>query len=422
MNVYATVILWTTYLVSLYFAIFFLLILFDKNFFTSPKRVRLQKIPFISIIIPAYNEEETILGTLTSVLQLDYPKDKLEVIVVDDGSTDRTKEKVEQHITTLSNCSYVNLISHENIGKAASLNHALQLARGDFFACLDADSFVEPDTLQSMLAFYYEENDSNLKIVTPVLKVKTPRTLLQKVQWLEYLVMAFISRLASHIDSLYVAPGPFSLYHTATIKELGGFDERNITEDQEIAYRVQASHYRIKQCPTAFVHTIAPATLRAFSRQRRRWYKGSISCLHKYRGLILNKRYGDFGIIQLLKNLLGFFIALSGISFAVYLIFLPSLEKIHNLYLISFDVFPYIENASLDFPLIGLNIQRTFIMLVLFAITILFFTFAHRYTKEKVNKFGLIPLVPYFLFYYLVKGSILIFSLVEYAVGRKQRW
>lgn len=411
-------------MVSLYFSIFFLLILLDKNFFVPRQngRIKLHKIPFISVLIPAYNEEQTVIETIASVLHLDYPKDRLEVIVVDDGSSDSTRQKVEQYIKTVGCDPHVSLISHENMGKAASLNHALQFARGEFFACLDADSFVEQDTLRHMLAFYYKENDPNIRIVTPVLKVKTPHTLLQKVQWLEYLVMAFISRLASHIDSLYVAPGPFSLYHKATIKELGGFDEHNITEDQEIAYRVQASHYRIKQCPTAFVYTIAPATLRTFSRQRRRWYKGSISCLYKYRRLILNKRYGDFGIVQMLKNLLGFFIAFSGISFAVYLIFLPSLKKLHNLFLINFDVFPYIENARLDFSLAGFNIQRMFIMLVLFAITLLFFIFAHRYTKEKINKFGLIPIVPYFFFYYLVKGSILIFSLVEYAVGRKHRW
>lgn len=421
MNAYASVLLWATYLVSLYFALFFFFVFLDKRFFQSNKqrKVKLTHTPFVSVLIPACNEEATIVATIKSVLNLDYPKDKLEVIVIDDGSTDRTRERVVRYV---ADKPLVTLISHPNRGKAASLNHALARAHGEFFACLDADSFVGRDALRNMLRLYYHENSPDLAVVTPALKVKSPRNLLQKVQWIEYLVMVLVSRLASNLDCLYVAPGPFSLYRTDIIRNLGGFDEHNLTEDQEIAYRVQAHHYTLKQCPTAVVHTIAPATFATFSRQRRRWYKGSLSCLHKYRGIILNRTYGDFGIVQMLKNSFGFLIALSGISFAFYYIVWPIVEKVRHLSIVGFDIWPYLRNITFTFNVLTLDAQKLFILSILFSISAIFFYAAHRNADERINKFGLLPVIPYFFVYYLVKGSVLVFSLVEYAVGKKQKW
>ena len=427
MNLIADIIVWIAYLVSLYFSIFLLLVFLDKKTLLKNEEAEsspetLPQHPFISILIPAYNEEETIIKTLNSVEQLDYPQEKMQVIVINDGSRDHTKQKVEQYI---KDKPYITLLSQPNRGKAVSLNRALKLAKGEFFACLDADSFVEPATLKKMLSFYYRQNDPSLAIVTPAMKVSQPKNILQKIQWLEYIVMMFIGRLSSQIDSLYVAPGPFSLYNTAIIQKLGGFDEQTLTEDQEIAYRVQQHHYRIKHCFDGYVYTTAPNKIRPFWRQRRRWYLGSITCLHQYRSLVANKKYGDFGLMQLVKNVMGFVLAITGLTLVGYLFIRPLFIKVKNLLLIHFNIVPYLLNLKLhitQLTLLLINFRKSFVLFFLVLLGWFFFYYAHKNAREKITKVGWIPLIPYALYYYLLKGIILLVSLTQFSRSRKVKW
>ena len=421
MNIIIDIIIIIGYLVSLYFSIFLLLVYWDKK--NVPEQATpLPRTPLISILVPAVNEENTILQTLASIQQLDYPMEKLDVIVINDGSTDATQERVEKYICDKP---HFRLISQENRGKAASLNRALMLARGEFFACLDADSFVNHSTLAKMLALYYRQNDSRLAIITPAMKVYQPRNWLQKIQWIEYIIIIFISRLTSHLDSLYVAPGPFSLYRTDIIRKLGGFDEKNITEDQEIAYRVQQHNYKIKQCCDGYVYTTAPAHLKPFYRQRRRWYLGSMLCLHKYKGMIANRRYGDFGLMQMIKNIVAYALAFTGIILIAYLFFIPLMTKIKNLFIIKFNLLPYIYNWHVHFTYLDFllaDFRKGFLVLFLSFIGIFFFYQAHKNAHEKMLKVGWLVLIPYVAFYYLLKGIILLVSLVEFSRRKKIKW
>ncbi len=424
MGIIINVILWVAYVLSLYFSVFFLLVYIDKRteFKQEQSTTILSQTPIVSIIVPALNEEKTILKTLQSINNIDYPKEKLDVIVINDGSTDQTKEVVTAFI---HNKPHFRLISHANMGKGASMNKALKVSRGEYFACLDADSFVEPSTLRKMLALYEKENNPNLAIITPAMKVDNPKNILQRVQWLEYLIIIFIARLASHLDSLYVAPGPFSLYRTSIIKKLGGFDPQNITEDQEIAYRVQEHNYQIKQCFDGYVYTTAPHKIKPFYSQRRRWYLGGMICLHQYRRMIANKKYGDFGLIQLIKNTAGYILALTGLLAAVYFLALPALDGLKNLSIVRFNLSPYIQ--TLDTTITPLELLLTdfkpfFIVIFLFVIGFYFFYRAHKNANERMMRFGWLPLIPYFAFYYLLKGSIFLLSLVEFSRNRKIKW
>ncbi len=432
MNLGINIFLWITYLVSLYFSVFILLIYLDKKDIfrkeetDSLEKERedffLQKHPLVSVLVPAYNEEKTIIRTLESVHQLDYPQEKLEVIVIDDGSKDKTKMMVSWYIQDKPN---FRLISHQNCGKAASLNQALKIAKGEFFACLDADSFVDRATLKKMLMQYHNENDPKLAIITPAMKVYQPKNLLQRLQWLEYIVIILIARLSSQIDSLYVAPGPFSLYRTEIIRKLGGFDEKSITEDQEIAYRVQKEQYKIRQCPKGYVYTVAPEAIKPFYRQRRRWYLGSLDCVYKYRGLIANKKYGDFGMMQMIKNALGYFLAITGMGLAVYILVLPLLEKLKNLILIKFNIWPYLLTLKLNLNFLSfllIDFRKGMIIVFLGLVGLILFYLAHKNANEKMIRFGWIPLIPYAFFYYLLKGSILLLSLFEFARGKRIKW
>ena len=424
MNLIGTIFLWVIYFVSLYFSVFLILVYFDKrpHFKKEISSTELDQFPVVSILIPAYNEEKSILGTLSSVKNINYPKDKLDVIVINDGSSDSTEEKIVSFIENEGVADYFRLLSHQNIGKAASMNKAVGLAKGEFFACLDADSFVEPDTLRKMLAFYFRENDPQLAIVTPAMKVSNPKNILQKIQWIEYLVMILVGRITSHLDSLYVAPGPFSIYRTDVVKEIGGFDEKTLTEDQEIAYRMQKNHYRIKQCFNAYVHTVSPSKLVPFYQQRRRWYLGSISCAYQYRGLIGNKKYGDFGIMQMIKNVVGYGLALSGMGFAGYYFLVPLYQRIKNGLAINFDFLPFLRDISVVFDPLFLDIPKIIVFGALFLTSSFFFYKAHKNANVKMNVIGYLPIVPYFVFYYILKGGILILSLYEFGRGKKIKW
>lgn len=131
------IIIWGAYVVSLYFTIFWLLVYLD--FGAEDKIKPLKKYPKVTIAIPAYNEEKTIAETIKSAVNLDYPKNKLEILVINDGSRDKTKQITELLTKKYSN---VKLINQINQGKAVALNTALSKAKGEFFICLDADSFI----------------------------------------------------------------------------------------------------------------------------------------------------------------------------------------------------------------------------------------------------------------------------------------
>lgn len=434
MNIIIEVLLWITYLASLYFSVFLLIVYLEKrseydepieenNIFQESNSKKNQPFePFITILVPAYNEEKTIQKTLESINNLDYSKEKLQVIAINDGSKDQTEHKIKEYI---KDKPHFHLLSHSNRGKAASLNCALKLAKGEFFACLDADSFVAPTTLRKMLHLYITENDPKLAIITPAMKVYEPKTILQRVQWLEYLVIILFGKIASKLDSLYVAPGPFSLYRTNIITQLGGFDEKNITEDQEIAYRVQKHQYKIRQCPAGYVYTTAPATLKPFYNQRKRWYLGSMLCVHQYRDLIANRKYGDFGMMQMVKNASGYFLAITGISIAITLFIQPWFLRIRELFLINFNIMPYILDFKFRLTFITFlltDFRKAFIIIFLIIISIYLFYVAHKNAHEKITKFGWIHLIPYFMFYYSVKAYILLATIVKFAWTRKAKW
>ncbi len=424
MNLFVTIILWISYVVALYFSIFLLLVYVDnkKIFKREKSSITLSEYPVVSIFVPAFNEEKTIGKTLQSLEELDYPTEKLEIIVINDGSKDKTPEVITHFIKDKPQFKY---LTHTNRGKAASLNRALAISKGEYFACLDADSFVHPFTLRKMMAMYEQENDPRVAIITPAMKVANPKTVLQRIQWLEYIVMILFGRITSHLHSIYVAPGPFSVYRTEIIRKIGGFDEKNITEDQEIAYRVQLHQYKIKQCFDGYVYTTAPGKLKPFYRQRRRWYVGSVACLHQYKSMIANKKYGDFGLMQMVKNLVGYFLAVAGIAILWYYLVIPTYQFFQRMNAINYDIITYVANFDWTitaFTFLLTDFKLVFVLILLLMIGFFFFYAAHRNAEEKIMKFGWFPIIPYFLVYYLLKGTILLISVAQFSRGKKIRW
>ena len=410
------IVLWTAYLISLFFAIFWFLVLIDTD--KKQKTRKLKKYPFVSIAIPAYNESRNIVATLNSLTKLNYPKDKFEIIVVNDGSTDNTKNVVEGFIAKNKNY-HINIINKKNEGKGAALNDSLAISKGKFFICLDADSIVTKDALEKILPHF---TDDNIAVVLPLLKVEKPKNIWQKMQWLEYIVNMFYKKLMSRLNCVHVAPGPFSVYRKDILKKVSGFDEDNMTEDLEITLRLQSKNYKIIQLLDAEVFTIAPKTFKELYKQRNRWYKGSVINAFKYRYMMFNRKYGDFGIIQMPTIIISGLVAIILVTSSLYYGLKPYAKAIYNSIFIDFDFYPLLKTFKYDFSLLDLNYTTIFVAIIMLAISIFVLRKSHVETKERANKHGIFSLVSYLFFYFLIIGFIWVGIMLDFAFGKKQKW
>jgi cellulose synthase/poly-beta-1,6-N-acetylglucosamine synthase-like glycosyltransferase len=394
-----------------------------SEFKNEKSATALAEFPFVSVIIPAYNEEATIKKTAQSVLALNYPHDKLELIMVNDGSTDKTLQIMENIKKRYAERN-IKLISHKNAGKAASMNRAIWQAKGEYFACLDADSFVDRQNLRKMIAMF--QKDLELTIVTPAMKVKSPKTWLQKFQRLEYITSIFFMRIMGHFDMIYVAPGPFSVYKKNVVKKLGGFEVGNLTEDMEIAYRMQKYHYKIRQCHDAYVHTIAPRNLRELYKQRNRWYKGGFINFLKYRQTFLNPSYGDFGMFMMPIVLCLYLFSILTLAFTAYFTFNPLWNGLRDLFLIKFNLAPYIRdllNFDFTWNILNLGFSRFSVLILLFGISFALLYIAHKNANESMKKYGVLHLVPYTFFYFVILSAFVFVILGQTVVrAKQQKW
>lgn len=390
------VILFVTYFMLLFLSIFWLLVLFSPD--QEQKKKKLSVFPFFSAIVPAYNEEGSITATLQSLVNLDYPKDKIEIIVVNDGSKDGTKKKVESFIAQHPS-NTILLLNQENQGKGKAMNNGLAVARGEYFACLDADSFIAPNGLQAMLPIF--EQDQNIAAVCPLLKVKKPQNVLQKVQWYEYVVNMFYKFLNAKLDCIHVTPGPFSVYKTKVIKDLGGYDETTITEDLEIAIRLQKHQYKIVQTFDTVVETMVPTTWKKLFRQRIRWYKGSVDNSIKYKNLIFNKKYGDFGIIRMPTIILSGIIAIILVGTFFQALMAKLMVTFSYLRDINFDLLTLIRHFSLEVNILNWPFSRLFVAATLMGISFFIMIYSYRLLKERITNHGrtFVSLVTYLFIY-----------------------
>ncbi len=424
MNIeFLDVVLFGTYFILLFFSIFWLLVLFtrDKDEGKEEKKVKLSNHPFFTVIVPAYNEEASIFKTLESLVNLDYPLEKVEIIVVNDGSKDQTPKIVEEFIKEHP-AHKIILLNQKNRGKASAMNKGLAMAKGDFFACLDADSFVAPDALQVIIPFF--ENDHNVAAVCPLLKVKKPQSILQKVQWYEYAVNMFYRFLNAKLDCVHVTPGPFSVYKTKVIKDLGGYDETTITEDLEIAIRLQKNNYKIAHTFDTVVETVTPASWKKLFWQRIRWYKGSVDNSIRYGHLMFNKNYGDFGMMRMPTIALSGILAIILAGTLLYALMKLILEKLVFYRSINFDILTLIKNYRFEFDFLALPFSRLFIAATLIGISFFIMIYSYKLIKEKITNHGktFVSLLTYLFIYGFFITAVWVYIAFMFISRKKNSW
>lgn len=301
---FTQIILYITLFLALYFQIFMLLSLFENRKRNKTKENK-DFFPSVTIIIPAWNEEKTVSETIQSLLDLDYPKEKLNIVVVNDGSTDNTSNEVKK----FSNENQVLLLEKENGGKHSALNLALKNIHTELVGALDADSFVGKNALKFIVHPFKNEQVASIASTIKVSETKNFWGIIQKA---DYFMIAFLRKSFAHMGSVFITPGPFSFYRTSVVKKLGGWKKAHNTEDIEIGIRLQANHYLVENVENAEVFTKPMTTFKSLFKQRMRWSYGFFKNAWDYKYLFFNKEYGNMGMFGLpsflLANVISVFI------------------------------------------------------------------------------------------------------------------
>jgi len=395
-----------------YFVILYCSVLWFSVFFVHRNTIfvnpRPKRYPSLTVLVPAYNEEKKIRKCLDSLLNLDYPK--LKIMAINDGSKDRTLKILKEYEK-----KGVKVLSKKNSGKADSLNYALRFVNTELFMCMDADSYPSPDCIKKMVG--YMENES-VAGVTPALKIDEVKTFMQKIQWVEYVFSIFLRKLFSIFQCQYVLPGPGSIYRTQLIKELGGFDSKSITEDMEIAFRLQSRKYNLENSIDAYVYTDAPSSFRDLFKQRVRWYRGYLHNIKKYFNLVGNPKYGNLGVFLIPINFVWIFVLF-------VLFFIPLYTLVSN-FMTILNVFSLVGippiNLSLGFDVMYIDFY-SFFLLTFVILSIATILVSLSSSREKIEfKKRYLFYISYMFIYPFLFSIFWIFSVFYEIRGAKRKW
>tara|TARA_B100000508_G_scaffold60333_1_gene46962 strand:- start:20602 stop:21840 length:1239 start_codon:yes stop_codon:yes gene_type:complete len=293
---------WAFFFSVLYFEVLLLIGFFERMRRGKEEIKGLAYHPKVEIIVPCFNEQHTVAGTIKSLLSMNYPSKKLRVHVVDDGSTDGTKESLKE----FKNHPQVTISHKENGGKHTALNHAIKTSNADILGCLDADSFVDKDALLESLRVF---ESTEAMAVTPAIKVETPDSFFRQMQKAEYEVGMLFRRVFADANAQFITPGPFSLYKKEVFETIGEFRSAHNTEDLEMGLRLQEAGHLIENAPRSVVYTRAPKTLHPLFKQRVRWAYGFLRNVGPYKHLFFNPKNIYLGFFILPLTLVSIFAA-----------------------------------------------------------------------------------------------------------------
>lgn len=272
------IITWIGYLaISLSFAAFLLMIKNNEDGRHIPpdiyEMINGGPLPKVSVIIPAYNEEASLGDAVESILYQTYPN--VEVIVVDDGSTDNTSKMVSEYVK--ENNGRVKLIRHEkNLGKFAALNSGVKIADGEYIYHMDADTILAPDNIEKILPLF---NDKKLGAAASMVSISNDGSILTKLQTIEYLFEQLIVRYGQSMSrNVIICPGAGCIYRKEAVQGNPVLD-RTITEDADYTFEVRKQDWEVSQEVDAVSFTEAPRSVSAFTKQRIRWLYGVLQTI-----------------------------------------------------------------------------------------------------------------------------------------------
>lgn len=299
-----------------------------------------QTTPFVTLVIPAYNEQDTMAKSLKSALEQDYPN--YEIIVVDDGSLDFTP-------FTVDNDSIRFIRLRRNRGKAAALNVGIDQAKGEIIMFSDSDSRLDKSAIRYMVEHF---NDASVGAVAGKVCVTNSNLMLECWQNLEYLQAQTIMKQAQigSGGSVTVCPGPVCAVRRAVLIEMGGYKDRTLVEDFDATLEIVGRGYRAVYEPRAIAWTNVPRRWRVLGSQRTRWYRGNLQVVSQYRDIFFKVGAGSIGLFWMPYSLLS--------GFGAVLLEIAMLA--------SFPFLLYFSGAALKLIALGLIILLLIEMIVSF--------------------------------------------------------
>ena len=273
--------------------------------------------PPVSVLIPAYNEEGVIVHTVQAALASNYGS--FEVVVVNDGSTDRTGELLDANF---ADNPRVRILHQSNHGKSASLTRAMREAYSEILVTIDADTWIAPDALAGMVRHFA---DPRIGAVAGNVKVGNRNRWLTRWQALEYITSQNLEKRAFDLlNCIPVVPGALSAWRAEAIASAGGFSADTVAEDTDLTIAIRRRGWKIVYDEDAIGWTEAPETAEALIRQRFRWTFGTLQSFWKHRDTLGRPRYGALGFVAL-PNIFLFQLMLPLFSPVIDLLFLGSL-------------------------------------------------------------------------------------------------
>jgi cellulose synthase/poly-beta-1,6-N-acetylglucosamine synthase-like glycosyltransferase len=399
---------------ALYVQVFFLVTFLEnrkKIVYRSGAMGELPEYPTVTVIVPCWNEEKTIHKTIESLLALDYPKDKLEIFLIDDGSTDNTWTVMQ----AFASHPQIQAFHKENGGKHTAMNMGIELSKADLITCLDADSFVDTHALKRIITYF--KKDPEVMAVAPSIIVHNPQNIIQTIQKIEYDMAVYIKKMLGLNGGIHVAPGPFSTYKREIFKTIGLFRKAHNTEDMEIAYRMQKFHMKIEQCNDAYVYTVSPNTIPKLYKQRLRWIHGFIRNTVDYRKILFNPKYGTFSLFTVPSGIIS-------ISAAVFLFGSAATSFVKNMYEKSVEIRTvgfHWSLPSVQFDWFFINTHTTaFLLLFLYSFVLLAILIGTRMSTGKA-KFPF-HIVSYMIIYSIIAPFWLIHAMYKAVSGKAPSW
>lgn len=332
-------------------------IFYFKNFDKEIKEI--DEYPMISILVPAHNEAKVIGRTVESLLLLNYPKSKMELIVINDNSSDNSKEILENIKDRYNNYNFT-IINTDSLtggkGKSNALNIGYTISKGDFIAVYDADNTPDKNALRYLVQTIVM-NDELGAVIGKFRTRNKNKNLLTKFINIETLSFQWMSQAGRwQLFNLCTIPGTNFILRRSIIEEIGGWDSKAIAEDTEISFRIYKLGYKIKLVTQSITWEQEPETVKVWIKQRTRWAKGNIYVLMKY---IKN-------IFKQGRNKIVFDIAY---FFSVYFLFLTSVIISDILFVLSISKLVEIS-IPINFFLIWILSYLLFIIEVSISLTI----------------------------------------------------
>jgi len=367
---------------------------FDKSNFQFPP---------VTIIVAAYNEEETIISTLKSIIEQDYDN-LIDVIVANDGSKDKTVEVVKDYLCTQlvlnkKNVEIRVVSSPVNVGKANVLNLALKYARYEYVVTLDADSVLYEEALQNIVINLDKSGDDYAAVAGTILTKNFNSTAMTKLQDWDYLLgISAVKRIQSMYKATLVAQGAFSIYKRKILVEVNGWPD-TIGEDIVLTWAILYKGYKVNHAENAICFTNVPESYKIFYRQRRRWSRGLVEAFRLFPGMLKKRKMMSF--------------------FIWYNLMFPYIDTMF--------IFAFLPGVLIAL-IFGFHLMAGKMTLYLMPLIFIYSTIIYQIQKKELNRLNIstanknISFIAYIIFYQIVMTPATLSGYMSEIFKRKRVW